>query len=1129
MKKKSLQLFCTSLMAMMCLSMNATVYTGNCGDSEEGEAPTNAVTWSFNDVNGVMTISGTGAMKTFSGAGPMAYPWNNEEAQATFNPTNEEGFWTKISSLKIEEGVTNIPDYAFAMQKNLQYVTLPSTLKSIGNSALEECAFTKLELPAALQTIGDYAFLGAKFSKLMLPCTLTKIGESAFNDCSNLKSVVIPQNVTEIGAWAFYGCTALTSVTVLGEDAPTLGEKAFLATVDEAEVVLPSLTAIKVLEGSVAKYKGADNWNTYAAKIEATVLTTVPYTATEKIPRFEEIEYFTGAEYLFSHTFDIPAGLTVGNGEVVYVGKVTEFANNCLQWTSALRSIVVPDGVKKLGYQSFYACQNMTDVSLPTTLEEIGDVSGLAFEACSALANGKFIIKDLKWWCGLVIKGIYSNPVYYAKHIYNAEGNEITDLVIPEDVTSVGNNAFARCEGLKSVTFHDNVTYIGSTAFSGCTGLTTVTLPKNMKKLEEYAFSRCSNLTSVTIPEGMENIGFCAFEHSGLTSLTLPSTINKMSQSFHNCEQLETLTLTDGLSDISGSFYRCDALKEVRIPGSLKTMTYQDFNGCANLETVVIDEGVEEVAGFQNCSKLKNLTLASSVKKLGGVGFSGCTSLEVVNLPEGVEYIANFDGCTSLKQIYFPSTITYVGTFRDCNALETVIVDNLKSWCEARHYESTWYGPQKMAGKFYMKDTNNELVEITNLVIPEGTEYVSAGAFCYLPNITSVSIPASVKYLGGNTFQGCTGLTEVVLPEGLEQFGYKDFAGCTQLATLTIPSTVTKIDTEAFEELSAIENVWCRAFPNELYWRDYNRSSYFKPEKATQFHVVNAAAWQEKFPEANVTYVGDIEVGTSTITYNAATKLDAFDDYTKFKGTYDQVSHEFANGQGTVQYQGEVSGIGANAFRNIEGLTSMLIPEGTASIEEYAFQGCTSLTTMTLPATVTAIGNYAFSGCSALTTLTIESPAENAASARRRAPEAQEEGLQHIGRNAFEYCSQLTTLSLPATLTEIDDEAFYRTEQLANVYCAADAANVTWPGNRNTRQFMSDKATQFHVADATAWQEKFPDANVTFVGDLFTAIHSVLYDKTEAEGQVFYNLSGQRVDKPTKGMYITNGRKVFIP
>lgn len=537
--------------------------------------------------------------------------------------------------------------------------------------------------------------------------------------------------------------------------------------------------------------------------------TTVTYSASEKIDRFEELPYFVGATAVKTHEFVKEGDATVGNGTVVYEGTVTEFGNYCLQWQTGLTSIVVPDGVKKLGFQAFKACQNLTDISLPTSLEEIGDVSGLAFEGCSNLEKGHFVVKDLKWWCGLVIKGVASNPVYYAKHIYDAQGQEITDLVIPDDVTSVGDYTFPRCEGLKSVTFHDNVTYIGRSAFTSCTGLTTVALPKNMKKLEEYAFSRCSNLATVTIPEGMENVGYCAFDYCGLKSLTLPSTINKMHQSFHHCEQLETLTLRDGLSDISGSFYSCNALKEVRIPGSLKTMIYQDFSGCASLETVIIDEGVEEVAGFQDCPKLVNLTIPSSVKTLGGLGFRNCTSLQIVNLPEGVEYVSTFNGCTSLKQINFPSTITYVGTFKDCTALEKVIVDDMKAWCQARHYDAEWYGPQKLAGKLSMRNGKGEIEEITDLVIPEGTASIEAGAFCHLPTIASVTIPATVTYMHSG----------------------------------------------AFANTPAIADVWCYASLNDLNWSNYKDNSCFMPDKATRFHVENAAAWLEKYPEANVTFV----------------------------------------------------------------------------------------------------------------------------------------------------------------------------------------------------------------------------------------------------------------------------------
>ena len=365
---------------------------------------------------------------------------------------------------------------------------------------------------------------------------------------------------------------------------------------------------------------------------------TFRYTSSEKLPRFEEYQYFTGATGVISHDWDA----ATGEGTVVYEGTVTEVGSNALQWQGSLTGIVIPEGVTRIGFQGFFQCTNLTNLTLPKSLKEIGVPSGQAFAGCSGLANGQFIIDDIAWWCSLTING-GSNPLSYAKKFYSAPDVEVTDLVIPEGMESICYNAFYGCTGITSVTLPSTLKTIGGNAFA-YTNIETVTIPDSVTEIEEYAFQHCANLKSVTIPEGVTKIGFSAFEHTGLTELTLPSTIRSMSQSFYGCDSLAKLTLTDGITYLGQSFYSLPALKEVYIPGSVKELVYGDFNRCDNLETVTIAEGVEEVAGFSSCPNLKSVTIPSTASKVSG--FRDCSSLTSVT-------------CMAIEPPYMSNTIPY--------------------------------------------------------------------------------------------------------------------------------------------------------------------------------------------------------------------------------------------------------------------------------------------------------------------------------------------------------------------------------------------------------------------------------------------------------------------------------------
>ena len=180
--------------------------------------------------------------------------------------------------------------------------------------------------------------------------------------------------------------------------------------------------------------------------------------------------------------------------------------------------------VTSIGSNAFRKCSDLTSVTIPNSVTSIGNC---AFWNCSGLK--KVIVKDIAAWCGIKFYDYRSNPLYYAKHIYSDEDTEITNLVIPNSVTSIESSAFSGCSGLTSVTIPNSVTSIGGWAFAGCSKLTSVTIPNSVTSIRDYAFDGCSGLTSVTIPNSVTSIGERAFWYcSGLTSVTIPNSVTSI-------------------------------------------------------------------------------------------------------------------------------------------------------------------------------------------------------------------------------------------------------------------------------------------------------------------------------------------------------------------------------------------------------------------------------------------------------------------------------------------------------------------------------------------------------------------------------------------------------------------------
>ena len=287
-------------------------------------------------------------------------------------------------------------------------------------------------------------------------------------------------------------------------------------------------------------------------------------------------------EHIIKYEFNNPT--TVGSNvpvlynvatakHIIIPNTFTSIGSQVFISNANLTSVTIGISVTSIGDSAFGGCSGLTSVNIPNSVTSIG--SG-AFSGCYGLTSVH--ISDLAAWCNISFLIKYdSNPLYHAHHLY-LNGTEVTDLIIPDGVTSIGSSAFYNCSGLTSVTIPNSVTSIGSSAFGGCNSLATIivesdntvydsrndcnaiiesstnelifgckntTIPNSVTSIREMAFFDCIGLTSLTIPNNVTSIGFQAFSDCrSLMSVTIPNSVTTIGYSaFENCTSLISVTI----------------------------------------------------------------------------------------------------------------------------------------------------------------------------------------------------------------------------------------------------------------------------------------------------------------------------------------------------------------------------------------------------------------------------------------------------------------------------------------------------------------------------------------------------------------------------------------------------------
>ena len=719
-----------------------------------------------------------------------------------------------LTSVEIPNTITSL-GAAFVGCTALKSVKLPSNITSLEKTFLDCSALTSIEIPSSVTHLGSLTFYGTSLTQVYIPTpvkemegwvfptTLNKVYVDDLDAFSRINTyddeamrhldpfsapytLICGKPITEITIPEGMKRISDVYIDILGIKKVTLpdGITDYGAAFRKSPVGLiknkstnPGNSNIQYipLTDWAARSRGEGDINAIAFEEtdKTSCVVVVPYGC---VDTYKANQYWSQYPNITDNSFVDAKGYTYvlyddGTAMIVAAPSV-----NDLEGAVVVPSEVTDNGktykVTSIGEEAFLGRRYITSVTIPSTIESIGDN---AFEDCYNSGDGQ----------GL--KTV----------VFSGESK----------LKTIGKHAFSSCCALESISIPSSVTKIGEGAFIYCYKLASVNIPEGVDKIEKETFMSCESLTTVTIPASVDSI---------------------MGHAFGKCEKLKPLELPVG--DLvyigEGAFSGCDALEKVVIPEGVTMIDTEAFRGCENLRSVTIPSTIKliehEITG--------TITYAT-----GFQSFEDDPLTEIITYiknPQHPQYSNSFYFSANGPKLYVPrgSKAAYykywaneydypeiiemgdaAGGIAFANdAVREICISNWDTNHDGSLSEEEAAAVTKIGEEF---KANKDITSFNELQYFTGLTEIADNAFYNCENLTSIKLPASVKKIGEAAFVGCSALTIFDFASNTDMtdfdMGSGGFTGCTKLKNFTVDGNTNGVIRKwsKYQDLSIVDGV----------------------------------------------------------------------------------------------------------------------------------------------------------------------------------------------------------------------------------------------------------------------------------------------------------------------------------